>query len=68
VLFNAYPHQTIYTASFVNATPVNENLLARENFFSIYGFLDGRIELQNGEFKDGLDSEYRARFRIQETR
>ncbi len=66
LLFNSYP---ILTA-LVNAGTTLEtlNLTARQNFFSIYGFMDDPLELLTGEFRDGLNSEYRARYRIVETR
>ena len=68
LLFNPYPN------SFFIADPqsVNDvdgyNLTARQNYFSIYGFMEDDLQLLPGEYQDGLDSKYRARFRIQETR
>ena len=44
------------------------NLTARQNFYSIYGFFEDPLETQVDAYRDGLDSEYRARFRIRETR
>lgn len=66
VLFNAYPHPLGHGTGGVSVD--GYNLTARQNFFSIYGFMDGPLEFQMGEYRDGLSSEYRARFRIRETR
>lgn len=65
VLFSPYPMPAI-TASGITAEEANGT--ARQNFYSIYGFLDNPIEFLTGEYRDGLDTEYKARFRIQETR
>jgi hypothetical protein len=65
ILFNPYPVGTVPVSSL---TIEQANLTARQNFFSIYGFLDNAFELTPSEYRDGLDSEYKARFRIQETR
>ncbi|MGH8033801.1 MAG: hypothetical protein ACREO9_01155 [Lysobacterales bacterium] len=66
VLFNPYP----YTIGGVSPSPSAEdyNYSSRQNFFSIYGYMDGSLELRNSEFRDGLASEYRASFRLVETR
>lgn len=65
ILFNPYP----YAAVGVNSmTTEIANYYARQNFFSIYGFLDGALNIQSDEYREGLNSEYRARMRIMETR
>lgn len=63
LMFNPYPY-----ASPASVVPEDYNLLARQNFFSIYGFMENALELQMDEFRDGLQSQYRARFQIKETR
>ena len=64
-VFSPYPT----TAVSVNSlTAELANLTARQNFFSIYGFLEDPLEFQIGEYRDGLNTEYTARFRIKETR
>lgn len=65
LLFNPYPVGAIPVSSL---TAELANLTARQNYFSIYGFLEDSLEFSTGAYRDGLDSEYRARFRIQETR
>jgi len=65
MLFNPYPVPEV-TAS--TLTLDEANLTARQNFFSIYGFMDDPLELLTDELRDGLNSEYRARYRIIETR
>ncbi len=65
MLLNPYPRTQVTEAAL---TIEDTNYTARQNFFSIYGFMDDPLELATGEFRDGLNSEYRARFRIQETR
>ena len=65
ILFSPYPVGAIPVSSL---TVEEANLTARQNFYSIYGFLDDSLELLTGEYRDGLNTEYRARFRIQETR
>ena len=65
LLLNAYPAGSIELATY---TLNGINFTARQNFFSIYGFLEDPVQLQVGEYRDGLDTEYRLRFRIQETR
>ncbi len=67
LLFNPYP-VPIAQAAGASLTVQGLNLTARQNFFSIYGFLEDPLDIQTGEYRDGLDSEYRARFRILETR
>jgi hypothetical protein len=65
LVFNPYPRNNVTEA----ALTVDEaNYTARQNFFSIYGFLDDPLEINIGEFREGLNSEYRARFRFEETR
>lgn len=56
-------------------TPVSDNLTeeqfalsGRQNFFSIYGYLDGDMQLQTGKHRDGLNTDYRMKFRVKETR
>ena len=69
LLFNPYPKLLQQTkGNAANFTAEDYNYSARQNFFSIYGFMDGGFELTPSEYRDGLDSEYKARFRIQETR
>jgi len=65
LLFNPYPQGPVVDSTM---TIGEANLTARQNFFSIYGFMEDPLELLPGEFRDGLNSEYRARFRIVETR
>ncbi len=65
LLLNPYPVPLVEAVSF---TIEQLNLTARQNFFSIYGFLEDPLETQTGKYRDGLDSEYRIRYRIQETR
>lgn len=65
VVLNPYPAGPSATAF---PTVDEYNLWARENFFSIYGFLQNDLEFGIGEFRDGLNSEFRAKFRIMETR
>ena len=65
LLFNPYPVAEVTSSTLI----LDEaNLVARQNFFSIYGFMDAPLELLTGEYRDGLNSEYRARYRIVETR
>lgn len=63
VLFNPYP-----SPASAGSFSERANFSARESFFSIYGFIDNGFEVQLREFRDGLNSEYRARFSITETR
>jgi len=65
LLLNPYPIPLVEVSSY---TVDQLNLTARQNFYSIYGFFEDPLETQVGEYRDGLDSEYRARFRIRETR
>lgn len=65
ILLSPYPIEAVNSTGL---TAEQANLTARQNFFSIYGFMDNSFEFQPGEYRDGLDSEYRARFRIRETR
>ena len=65
VLFSPYPRSGLSAAS---PTVELMNLTARQNFFAIYGFLDGSIEFITGDFSDGINSQYKANFRITETR
>jgi hypothetical protein len=65
LLLNPYPVPLVEVSSY---TVDQLNLTARQNFYSIYGFFEDPLETQVGEYRDGLDSEYRARFRIRETR
>ena len=65
ILFNPYPISTQLTE---NLTPEMYGLIARQNFFSIYGFLDGAMQLQSDHFRDGINSKYRMKFSIEETR
>lgn len=65
LLFNPYPVGPV-AASGVTAEQLNYT--ARQNFFSIYGFLEDPMELLVSEYREGLNSEYRARYRIMETR
>ena len=65
LLFNPYPTGPVVSSTL---TAEEANLTARQNFFSLYGFMSDPIELLSGEFRDGLNSEYRARYRIIETR
>lgn len=67
MLLNPFPY-TVISSSNLASTPEVLNMLARQNFFSIYGFFDGALDLQMSDFRDGLNSEYRAQFRITETR
>jgi len=65
LLFNPYPVGPVADSSL---TVDQANLTARQNFFSLYGFLSDPMELLADDFRDGLNSEYRARYRIMETR
>jgi hypothetical protein len=65
LLFNSYPRPAVLASG---VTIDDLNYTARQNFFSVYGFMADPLELNVGEFRDGLNTEYRARFRIQETR
>ena len=65
LLFNSYQIPNI-EASGVTVDELNQT--ARQNFFSIYGFMQDPLELQPDEYRDALSSLYRARFRIIETR
>jgi hypothetical protein len=65
LILNPYPIGPIAVSTY---TAAQLNLTARQNFYSIYGFFEDPLETQVGEYRDGLDSEYRARFRIRETR
>jgi hypothetical protein len=65
LLLNPYPIPLVEVSSY---TVDQLNLTARQNFYAIYGFFEDPLETQVGEYRDGLDSEYRARFRIRETR
>lgn len=64
VLFNPYP----YPIEDGTLTKEQFQLTARQNFFSIYGFLQGDMEIQADRFQDALDSKYRMKFRFNETR
>lgn len=63
VLFNPYPYA--YASPFGG---VANTLLSRQNFFSIYGFLEGDAAVSVGDYRNGLETDYRASFRIEETR
>jgi hypothetical protein len=65
LLFNPYPMGPVAEST---VTADQLNLTARQNFFSIYGFLLDPMQVQTDDFRNGRDSLYRARFRIQETR
>ena len=65
LLFNPYPADLIVESTL---TVDQANLTARQNFFSIYGYMPDPMEVQTDDYRDGLNSEYRARFRIEETR
>ena len=63
VLFSPYPYPPSDSLDDPTA-----NATARQGFFSIYGFLDNGADFGLGEYRDGLNTEYTARFRIKETR
>jgi len=65
LILNPYPTGPVAVSTY---TAGQLNFTARQNFYSIYGFFEDPLETQVGEYRDGLDSEYRARFRIRETR
>jgi hypothetical protein len=65
ILFNPYP---VGPVAYSTLTTAEANLTARQNFFSLYGFLSDPMELLADDFRDGLNSQYRARYRIIETR
>jgi hypothetical protein len=65
LLFNPYPLGPIDESTL---TLEEINLTARQNFFSIYGFMEDPLEIQTDDYRDGLNSLYRARFKIIETR
>lgn len=64
VLFNPFPLDAVDG----DLTVDQFKLSARQNFFSIYGNLENGISVQNAQFRDGLSSKYRTRFRVEETR
>lgn len=66
VLMNPYPKRI--ENGVTTETAEDFNLSARQNFFSIYGFMESGIELRNGQFRNGVSSLYGARFSITETR
>lgn len=65
LILNPYPYPSVAVSSY---TAEDLNRTARQNFYSIYGFFEDPLETQVGEYRDELDTEYRARFRIRETR
>ena len=65
LLFNPFPLGPIAESTM---TLDQINLTARQNFFSIYGFMEDPLQVQTDDYRDGLNSLYRARFRILETR
>ncbi len=65
LLFNPYPVGPVADSTL---TVDQANLTARQNFFSLYGFMSDPVELLTDDFRDGLNSNYRARYRIMETR
>jgi hypothetical protein len=65
LLLNPFPRAQVTEASL---TVEEANFTTRQNFFSIYGFFSDPLEVQTDEYRDGLESQYRARFRFQETR
>lgn len=65
LLFNSYPAGLTVDST---VTVAQADLTARQNFFSVYGFFMDPLEVQTREFRDGLATEYRARFRFEETR
>lgn len=71
LLINPYPRPL----KIVTTTPPSAaydtrtaNLTARQNFFAIYGFLEGDFTLQTGAYRNGIDSQYNAFFKFEETR
>lgn len=66
LLVNPYPYTVNSTDQSVTAAEFNS--AGRQNFFAIYGFLQGGLEIGSGQFRNGLESAYSARFRIEETR
>ena len=65
LLFNPYPVGPVADSSL---TVAQANLTTRQNFFSLYGFMSDPVELLVSDYRDGVNSEYRARYRIHETR
>ncbi len=65
ILLNPYPAGGIAASTL---TVEQSDILARQNYFSIYGFLSDPLEFLIGDYRDGINSEYRARYRIVETR
>lgn len=65
ILFSPYPNSGL---SPVALTAEKLNLTARQNFFSIYGYMNRPIEVLTNDYNDGLDTLYRANFGITETR
>lgn len=66
-----------YPAAFNNVTwpvtpsgsQIQDRLMAcRQNFFSVYGLLDRRTEITTDEYRNGLETVYRARMRMGEVR
>lgn len=64
ILFNPYP----YPAVDGTLTKEQFTMMGRQNFFSVYGFFENDVEVQTDDFRDGLNTLYRMRFRVQETR
>lgn len=65
LLFSPYPTQLIVAAAL---TIDQANLTARQNFFSIYGFMMDTLKIGTREYRNELDTDYKAQFKIQETR
>ena len=65
MLFNPYPIGPIVESTM---TVDEVNLTARQNFFSIYGFMPDPMDVQTDDYRDGINSLYRARFKVEETR
>lgn len=69
MLFSLYPYPVSgqdWTSTSIN---VEQRLLSlRQNFWSSYGLFDRSMEVNLEQFREGLDTEYRTRFRFIEVR
>lgn len=64
ILFNPYPAGP-YTGTL---TKEQFTMMARQNFFAIYGYFEEDVDVQTDANKDGLNTNYRMRYRVAETR
>lgn len=64
ILFNPYP----YGAVDGTLTKEQFTMMGRQNFFSVYGFFKSFVDIQTGEYREGLNTNYKMKFRVEETR